>query len=455
MAGSEMKPRRQTWSAASLRRGLLGGAAALLVGCGPAANGPEGAAVPSNTPAAQVTSAADPAPATATGKDGAPAKSAGATAAAHTPDDGHGHGDGGATCCVVPLKNADPRFQMPDPHASKVADAGKVEPTVVKKEAAPAPAPDGMVWIPSGRFSMGDDYEPFRDARPIHPVEVDGFWMDRYPVTNAQYRKFVQATGYVTVAERKPDPKDFPGAPPEVLVPGAVVFAPPANAVPLDNVGHWWRYVPGASWKHPEGPDTSIAGRENHPVVHVAYEDAEAYCKWAGKRLPTEAEFEYAARGGLTQMPYTWGDQFRPNGKIMANTFQGRFPNSNKKEDGYGRTSPVGAYPANGFDLHDMAGNVWQWCSDWYRPDYYAQSPVKNPQGPADSYDPDEPGIPKRIQRGGSFLCTDQYCSRYMPGGRGKGAIDTGSSHVGFRCVLSPKGLKAAKGKAGVKKAAS
>jgi formylglycine-generating enzyme len=296
-----------------------------------------------------------------------------------------------------------------------------------------------MVWIPGGHFSMGSDYEVFEDARPIHTVELEGFWMDETPVTNREFARFVKATGYVTVAERKPDPKDFPGAEPEALVPGSVVFSPPASDVQLDSVSKWWRYVPGASWKHPEGPESSIEGWEDHPAVHVSWDDAAAYAKWAGKRLPSEAEWEYAARSGLTQKPYVWGEEFRPGGKIMANTFQGRFPNRDLKEDGFARTSPVRRYPPNRFGLYDMAGNVWHWCADWYRPDYYAVSPRKNPQGPPDSYDPDEPGIPKRVHRGGSFLCTDQYCSRYMPGGRGKGAVDTGTSHVGFRCVLSPK----------------
>lgn len=285
---------------------------------------------------------------------------------------------------------------------------------------------------------MGSPYEPFEDARPLHAVELDGFWMDSAPVTNAQFARFVAATRYVTVAERKLDPRDFPGVPPDKLVPGALVFHSPPGPVPLDDVSQWWAYVPGANWRHPEGPGSDISRRANHPVVQVCYEDAVAYARWIGKRLPTEAEWEYAARGGLTQLPYVWGKEFKPGGKFMANTWQGHFPDSGKSEDGYDRTSPVHAFPPNRFGLYDMAGNVWEWCSDWYRPDYYAVSPGKNPQGPPDSFDPAEPGIPKRVQRGGSFLCTDQYCSRYMPGGRGKGAIDTGASHVGFRCVLSP-----------------
>jgi formylglycine-generating enzyme required for sulfatase activity len=294
-----------------------------------------------------------------------------------------------------------------------------------------------MVWIPPGQFLMGSEFGPFTDARPIHTVELDGFWIDKTPVTNEEFAKFVRATSYVTVAERSPSAKDYPQVPPDELAPGSVVFSPPEGPVPPDNHYLWWKYVKGACWKHPEGPGSDLNERAKHPVVHVCWEDANAYAKWIGKRLPTEAEWEYAARGGLTQMPYVWGKEFRPGGKFMANTWQGRFPFHNTKEDGWVRTSPVGSYPANGFGLYDMAGNVWQWCADWYRPDYYGYSPRRNPRGPDDSHDPNEPNIPKRVQRGGSFLCSDQYCSRYMPGGRGKGAVDTGSSHVGFRCVRS------------------
>lgn len=327
--------------------------------------------------------------------------------------------------------------RMPPPESASVADAGKIEPTVVEKVSPPGPAPPSMVWIPPGRFSMGSAYEPFADARPIHTVELDGFWMDAAPVTNEEFARFVRATGYVTVAERRPDPKEFPGASPEQLVPGALVFTPPAGPVPLDDVSAWWRYAPGACWKHPEGTGSDLRGREHHPVVQVAWDDAVAYAKWAGKRLPTEAEWEYAARGRLTQMPYVWGREFRPAGRFMANSWQGTFPNLNTKEDGWEWTSPVASFPANEFGLYDMAGNVWEWCSDWYRPDYYARAPRRSPPGPADSSDPAEPGTPKRVQRGGSFLCTDQYCSRYMPGGRGKCSPDTGSSHAGFRCARS------------------
>lgn len=308
---------------------------------------------------------------------------------------------------------------------------------MVEKVPPPVQPPPGMAWIPPGRFAMGSDFPPFDDARPIHTVELAGFYIDRGPVTNAQFAGFVRATGYVTVAERAPDPAQLPGVPKDKLVPGSVVFTPPSRSVPLDDVSQWWSYVPGACWTHPEGLESDLSGRQNHPVVQVAWDDAVAYAKWAGKRLPTEAEWEYAARGGLSQMPYVWGNEFTPGGRHMANTFQGEFPNKNCNEDGYARTSPVGAFPANRFGLFDMSGNVWQWCADWYRPDYYENSARKNPTGPQDSFDPAEPGIPKRVQRGGSFLCSDQYCSRYMPGGRGKGAVDTGSSHVGFRCAVS------------------
>jgi formylglycine-generating enzyme required for sulfatase activity len=281
------------------------------------------------------------------------------------------------------------------------------------------------------------------DSRPIHRTYVDGFWMDTTVVTNKQFDRFVKATGYVTVAERTPRAEDFPGAPPENLVAGSVVFAPPDHAVPLDDHLRWWSYVKGANWRHPLGPSSSISGKDDYPVVHVAYEDAEAYGKWAGKRLPTESEWEFAARGGLTGKPFVWGDSFRPDGKWMANTFQGHFPNTDSGEDGTAGLMPVARFPPNGYGLFDMAGNVWQWTSDWYRPDYYVQlveqGPVaRNPKGPDTSYDPSEPGEKKRVHRGGSFLCTDQYCSRYIVGTRGKGEPNTGTNHLGFRMVKVP-----------------
>jgi len=308
--------------------------------------------------------------------------------------------------------------------------------------APPGPTPPGMAWIPPGEFWMGAEEHGMPDAQPLHRVYVDGFWLDSTEVTNGDFARFVAATKYVTVAERPIDPKDFPGVPPEVLVPGSIVFTPPAGAVPLENHLGWWRYVPGASWKHPQGPDSTVEKLGKHPVVHVAWEDAAAYCKWAGKRLPTEAEFERAARGGLDKKKFGWGDELKPGGKWQANTFQGHFPDEDRAEDGHSGTAPVASYPANPFGVHDLAGNVWEWCSDWYRADVYAKraqegSVVKNPQGPADSLDPAEPGVPKRVQRGGSYLCSDQYCTRYVPGGRGKGAIDSGTTHVGFRCAKS------------------
>jgi formylglycine-generating enzyme len=306
----------------------------------------------------------------------------------------------------------------------------------------PGPAPDGMVWIPGGTFWMGCDDCDMPDTLPVHLVDVDGFWMDRTPVTNTQFVQFVQATRYVTIAERKPDPKDYPEVDPKSLVAGSAVFSPPPRDVPLDDMTQWWRYVAGASWKQPEGPGSTIEGREDHPVVQIAWEDAAAYAKWAGRRLPTEAEFEFAARGGKDRDRYAWGNELKPDGKWAANIWQGRFPSDNTAEDGYVRTSPVMAFSANGVGLYDVGGNVWQWCSDWYRPDYFqtlaANGVAHNPQGPADSYDPQEPGVAKRVQKSGSFLCSDRYCSRYLAGSRGRGAVDSGGSNTGFRCVKAP-----------------
>jgi formylglycine-generating enzyme required for sulfatase activity len=316
-----------------------------------------------------------------------------------------------------------------------------------------APA-DDMVLLPGGAFEMGSSEPRYPegtnvpvctdgrcgglDSLPVHTVELDPFWIDRTPVTNAQFARFVKAKKYVTLAERS-----FDG-----LVAGSFVFRPPAEVVSLKDHRQWWVYVPGADWRHPEGPGSDINGRDNHPVVQIAWEDAAAYAEWAGKRLPTEAEFEYAARGGLKQQRFVWGDELTPDGKWMANIWQGRFPLENTKDDGYVSTSPVKAFPPNGFGLYDMSGNIWQWCSDWYRPEYYADSPRKNPQGPTESYDPSEfkdpenpqlGTIPKRVQRGGSFLCSDLYCKGYMPGSRGKGEPVSAANHIGFRCVRSAK----------------
>ena len=295
----------------------------------------------------------------------------------------------------------------------------------------------GMVWIPGGRFWMGSDH--LEDAQPVHQVEVKGFWIDRNDVTNEEFARFVRATGYVTIAERPLDPKEFPNLAPEDLAPGGVVFTPPDHPVPLDQPLAWWKFVRGANWRHPNGPGSDLHGKEKYPVVQVAWPDAEAYAKWAGKRLPTEAEWEFAARGGRDRQDYPWGNELNPKGKWMANTFQGHFPDKNTSADGHAGVAPVASFPPNDFGLSDMSGNVWLWVSDWYRPDYYAQirsgEVAINPQGPSDSFDPQEPGVTKRVQKGGSYLCTDQYCERYMPGARGKGDPETGTNHLGFRCV--------------------
>jgi formylglycine-generating enzyme required for sulfatase activity len=301
-----------------------------------------------------------------------------------------------------------------------------------------------MVWIPGGEFSMGGD-ETLPDARPIHRVYVDGFWMDRTEVTNAEFAAFVRATGYRTVAERGLGPKEATGDAREKLAAGSLVFSPPAEPVPLDSNARWWAYVQQASWRHPRGSGDGIADRGNYPVVQVAYEDAEAYARWAGKRLPTEAEFEFAARGGLAGRRYVWGDELRPGGRHMANTFQGHFPDEDSAEDGWRGIAPVASFPANGYGLYDVAGNVWEWCSDWYRADAYAlaasdRGVARNPRGPVSSDDPDEPGVPKRVHRGGSYLCSTTFCSRFLVGSRGRGEPSTATNHLGFRCVRAPAG---------------
>jgi sulfatase modifying factor 1 len=300
------------------------------------------------------------------------------------------------------------------------------------------PAPEGMVWVPGGAFWMGGDDGSMADAGPVHELKISGFWMDRTEVTNRQFGEFVKATNYQTIAERKPDAQDYPGAPVEKLVPGSIVFTPPAGRVSLDDPSIWWRYVPGANWRHPSGPDSTILGKDDHPVVQVCWYDALAYASWARKRLPTEAEWEYASRGGLARARYVWGDLVLPGGKWQANVWEGRFPDQNTADDGFTHTAPAGKFAPNGFGLFDMAGNVWEWCSDWYRPGY-EKNPRENPTGPPSSFDPDEPNVAKRVQRGGSFLCSDLYCTRYLPGARGKGAPDSAANHIGFRCVVSAK----------------
>lgn len=324
-------------------------------------------------------------------------------------------------------------------------------PTVPNTAPAPKPAPEGMVWVPGGEFSMGSDKtcESYcelsgvsRDAAPIHRVYVDGFWMDATEVTNAQFAKFVEATHYVTIAEKKPTQEEFPTAPPENLVAGSTVFAPTPQKVNVDNYFQWWTYERGADWRHPTGLTSDIKGREKYPVVQIAYADAEAYAKWAGKRLPTEAEWEFAARGGQAGKLYTWGNDLTVDGKFQANIYQGDFPvvDGDTGEDGFKGIAPTAQYAANPYGLHDMSGNVWEWCGDWYRVDTYARQKLagevtRNPQGPSTPYDPAEPNEKKRVHRGGSFLCTSKYCTRYMIGTRGKGEVSTASNHVGFRCV--------------------
>lgn len=332
----------------------------------------------------------------------------------------------------------------PAHHAAPPAPAGDDRGTAPRINAGPPPerAPEGMVWVPGGTFWMGGAGQAMPDTLPAHLVEVDGFWMDRRPVTNAQFERFVKATGYVTVAERAPDPADMPGVPAAMLVAGSAVFTPTGQTVPLSNPLQWWRYAPGASWRAPAGAGSALAGRRDHPVVHVAFDDALAYARWAGGRLPTEAEFEFAARGGLDRHLYSWGNEFRPSGRPAANTWQGPFPARDDAQDGYAGTSPVTAFPPNGFGLYDMGGNVWHWCADWYRPDTYAGraaggAPTRNPRGPDTSHDPQEPRAAKRVVRGGSYLCTDQYCARYLVGSRGKAEISSGASNLGFRLVRS------------------
>lgn len=306
---------------------------------------------------------------------------------------------------------------------------------------------EGMVWIKGGEYLMGSCNEDGRaDEYPQHKVKVDSFWMDQTEVTNAQFEKFVAATGYVTTAEKAPEWEELkkqlpPGTPKpadSLLVAASLVFTPTSQPVPLDDASQWWRWVKGANWRHPEGQGSSLEGRDNYPVVHISWVDAQAYCKWAGKRLPTEAEWEYAARGGLINQPFSWGAEAVETGTAKANTWQGSFPDNNTAKDGYEGLAPVSSFAPNGYALYDMAGNVWEWCSDWYRSDYYEEVKEKvsmNPQGPVLGYDPDEPAIPKRVVRGGSFLCNASYCSSYRVSARMKTAPDTGLEHTGFRCV--------------------
>jgi formylglycine-generating enzyme required for sulfatase activity len=301
-----------------------------------------------------------------------------------------------------------------------------------------------MRWVAPGAFAMGSE-EFYPEEGPVHGVELDGFWIDEHPVTVAEFRRFVKATGYVTFAERRPDPEAYPDADPALLVPGSLVFRKTRGPVDLRDVRNWWEWTPGAFWRRPEGPASNVGGRELHPVVHVAVDDAEAYASWAGKRLPTEAEWEYAARGGLEGAVFPWGNDFAPRGRMMANTWQGEFPWQNLQLDGYERTSPVKRFPANGYGLYDVAGNVWEWTADYFTPRHpgdvakpccVPRNPRVQAPDPADEPAQPSPQIPRRVIKGGSHLCAPNYCLRYRPAARQAEAVDTSTSHIGFRCVL-------------------
>jgi len=315
------------------------------------------------------------------------------------------------------------------------------------------PAVAGMSRIPGGAFTMGSN-DHYPEEAPAHRVRVDPFWIDRYAVTNREFARFVEATGYVTLAERPANPADYPGAKPELLAPSSVMFRKAKERIDLTDHYNWWIYVAGADWRHPRGPGSTIKGLWKHPVVHVAFEDAEAYAAWAGKALPTEAEWEFAARGGLEGAEFTWGDEFTPGNRHMANTWQGEFPWQNLLQDGYEGTAPVGAFPPNGYGLYDMAGNVWEWTTDWYQ-DHgrIAKSccTLENPRGgdPDASRDPRLPDvrIPRKVMKGGSHLCAPNYCRRYRPAARMPQGIDTSTCHLGFRCIVRDAGAASAPAK--------
>ena len=319
-----------------------------------------------------------------------------------------------------------------------MTDATTTSPGEVKQ------GPAGMVWIPGGEFLMGSD-DHYPEEAPAHRVEVGGFWIDRYAVTNEDFRRFVSETGHVTVAERPPDPRDYPGAKPELMVPASTVFHNPGHPVDLRLPYQWWRLVPGADWRHPAGRSSTLRGKARHPVVHVAWADVDAYARWAGKDLPTEAEWEFAARGGLDGRPFAWGDELAPGGRHMANTWQGEFPYENLKLDGYEGTAPVGSFPPNGYDLYDMIGNAWEWTSDFYQGHDRIEDAcctIRDPRGGdrESSFDPDLPDIkiPRQVIKGGSHLCAPNYCQRYRPAARMAQAVDTSTSHLGFRCIVRP-----------------
>lgn len=325
---------------------------------------------------------------------------------------------------------------------------GNTSSSAIEERDAPV-SHEGMVYIEGGEFMRGsNDDRGRKDELPAHKAKVDGFWIDETEVTNAQFAAFVEATGYVTIAEKKPDweeikkqlPPGTPKPPDEVLVAASLTFHSPNRPVALNNAAQWWEWTPGANWRMPQGPGSSIEGKENYPVVHVAWDDALAYAKWAGKRLPTEAEWEYAAKGGLEDKSFPWGnDPVEKNG-FMANIWQGDFPVTDKAEDGFQGLAPVKSFEPNPYGLYDMAGNVWEWTNDWYREDYYeniTDEVAVNPQGPKDSYDPQEPTVPKKVVKGGSFLCNVSYCEGYRVSGKMKSSADTGLEHTGFRCVSS------------------
>jgi formylglycine-generating enzyme required for sulfatase activity len=311
-----------------------------------------------------------------------------------------------------------------------------------ERDTAPASPLAGMVWIPGGEFTMGSDQadDQHKEERPGHRIKVGAFWMDATEVTNAQFARFVAATGYVTESEKDLDPRAFPNAPsPELLKGGALIFKHTAGVNPFQcGAGGdlpWWKFTVGANWRHPEGPGSDLKGRDRHPVLCLTYKDAQAYARWAGKRLPTEAEWEFAARGGLSDKKYVWGDEERPNGKILCNHWQGKFPATDTGEDGFKSVAPVKSFPPNGYGLYDMAGNVWEMCEDWYGPDYYKVSPKDGPIGPAIGHDPEGTGYGQHVLRGGSWLCDEGYCFRYRATARVGLDTLTSTNHAGFRCV--------------------
>ncbi|MFC3881427.1 formylglycine-generating enzyme family protein [Algoriphagus namhaensis] len=333
---------------------------------------------------------------------------------------------------------------------SKTEESSSEEKMTISSTPKPGDAPEGMVWIPGGEFVMGtNEADAYSVEKPAVDLTVDGFWMDTHEVTNAEYREFVEATGYITLAEQKPDWEDLkqqlpPGTPKpddSVLVPGSMVFTPPSSAVPLQDISLWWTWVEGANWQHPEGPGSNLEGRENHPVVHIAHEDAMAYATWAGKRLPTEIEWEFAARGGVDGKRFAWGDELTPNGQYLANTFTGTFPHANSGADGYMGTAPVKSYAPNTFGLYDMIGNVWELTDDWFDALKFARLAGEAPKldaGMNPCYVPGNPYARERVIKGGSYLCADNYCINYRPSARQGHAFDSGTSNVGFRCVKSP-----------------